>query len=48
MKYAPLFGQNVQNCYSAPFFRKGDGDVQHVFAASMGFERTDVISMRYT
>lgn len=48
MKYAPLFGQNVQNCNSAPFFRKGDGDVQHVFAASMGFERTDVISMRYT
>ncbi|MFI6508800.1 endonuclease/exonuclease/phosphatase family protein [Streptosporangium sp. NPDC050855] len=48
MKYAPLFGQNVQNCNSAPFFRKGDGDVQHVFAASMGFERTDVIPMRYT
>ncbi len=48
MRYAPLFGQNVQNCNSAPFFRKGDGDVQHVFAASMGFERTDVISMRYT
>ncbi|MEU8385076.1 hypothetical protein, partial [Streptosporangium sp. NPDC048865] len=48
MRYAPLFGQNVQNCNSAPFFRKGDGSVQHVFAASMGFERTDVISMRYT
>ena len=48
MRYAPLFGQNVQNCNSSPFFRKGDGDVQHVFAASMGFERTDVISMRYT
>ncbi|MDP9842410.1 endonuclease/exonuclease/phosphatase family protein [Streptosporangium lutulentum] len=48
LRYAPLFGQNVQNCNSAPFFRKGDGDVQHVFAAGMGYTRTEVVSMRYT
>jgi hypothetical protein len=48
LKYAPLFGPNVQDCNSAPFFRKGDGGVQHVFAANMGFTRTEVTSMRYT
>ncbi|WP_248960039.1 endonuclease/exonuclease/phosphatase family protein [Sphaerisporangium perillae] len=48
LKYAPLFGPNVQDCNSAPFFRKGDGSVQHIFAANMGFTRTEVTSMRYT
>ncbi|WP_336214927.1 endonuclease/exonuclease/phosphatase family protein [Nonomuraea sp. LPB2021202275-12-8] len=48
LKYAPLFGPNVQECNQAPFFRKGDGSVQHVFAANLGFVRTEVAGMRYT
>jgi hypothetical protein len=48
LKYAPLFGIDVQDCNSAPFFRKGDGSVQHVFAANLGYDRTEVASMRYT
>ncbi|MDH2426568.1 endonuclease/exonuclease/phosphatase family protein [Sphaerisporangium sp. TRM90804] len=48
LRYAPLFGHNVQDCNVAPFFRKGDGSVQHVFAANLGFTRTEVIGMRYT
>jgi hypothetical protein len=48
LRYAPLFGRDVQDCNVAPFFRKGDGSVQHVFAANMGFTRTEVVGMRYT
>jgi len=48
LKYAPIFGRNVQDCNSAPFFRKGDGSVQHVFAATVGFQRTQVIDMDHT
>jgi len=48
LEYAPIFGQNVQDCNSSPFFRKGDGDVQHVFAANMGYSRTEVGDMTYT
>ncbi|MFC6082673.1 endonuclease/exonuclease/phosphatase family protein [Sphaerisporangium aureirubrum] len=48
LRYAPLFGLNVQDCNASPFFRKGDGSVQHVFTANMGFTRTEVIGMRYT
>ncbi|TMR10422.1 endonuclease/exonuclease/phosphatase family protein [Nonomuraea turkmeniaca] len=48
LKYAPLIGPNVQDCNVAPFFRKGDGSVQHVFAANSGFVRTEVVGMRYT
>ncbi|MFI7699737.1 endonuclease/exonuclease/phosphatase family protein [Nonomuraea sp. NPDC049480] len=48
LKYAPLIGPNVQDCNVSPFFRKGDGSVQHVFAANVGFVRTEVAGMRYT
>ncbi|MEO3867667.1 endonuclease/exonuclease/phosphatase family protein [Nonomuraea sp. B12E4] len=48
LKYAPLFGPDVQDCNVAPFFRKGDGSVQHVFAANVGFVRTEVVGMRNT
>ncbi|MFF0319949.1 endonuclease/exonuclease/phosphatase family protein [Nonomuraea angiospora] len=42
LKYAPLIGPDVQDCNAAPFFRKGDGSVQHVFAANLGYVRTEV------
>ncbi|MET9240508.1 endonuclease/exonuclease/phosphatase family protein [Nonomuraea sp. NPDC003709] len=48
LKYAPLIGPDVQDCNAAPFFRKGDGSVQHVFAANLGFVRTEVTRMTYT
>ncbi|MFC4122786.1 endonuclease/exonuclease/phosphatase family protein [Nonomuraea zeae] len=48
LKYAPLIGPNVQDCNASPFFRKGDGSVQHVFAANMGYARTETVGMRYT
>lgn len=48
LKYAPIFGQNVQDCNASPFFRKGDGSVQHVFAANMTFTQTSVGDMTYT
>jgi hypothetical protein len=48
LRYAPLFGLDVQDCNASPFFRKGDGAVQHIFAAGLGFQRTQVIGMRNT
>ncbi|MEO3807541.1 endonuclease/exonuclease/phosphatase family protein [Sphaerisporangium sp. B11E5] len=48
LKYKPLFGPNVQDCNVSPFYRKGDGSVQHVFAANLGYVRTETTGMRYT
>lgn len=48
LKYAPWFGPDVQDCNSSPFYRKGDGSVQHVFAANLQYVRTEVTRMTTT
>ncbi|MCG5211840.1 hypothetical protein [Streptosporangium sp. KLBMP 9127] len=48
LKYG-VYGQyDVQDCVPDRFFRKGDGDVQHVFAANVNFVSKTVIPMAHT
>ncbi|MGW4641859.1 endonuclease/exonuclease/phosphatase family protein [Sphaerisporangium sp. NPDC004334] len=49
LEYDKSDPENAQNCVPAGYFRKGDGDVQHVIAStSFAFVRTDKYGMSHT
>ncbi|GAA1277591.1 hypothetical protein GCM10009677_34540 [Sphaerisporangium rubeum] len=48
LRYASTVGPDVQDCNAPPFYRKGDGSVQHVFAANVGYVRTETTWLKYT
>ncbi|WP_053720331.1 endonuclease/exonuclease/phosphatase family protein [Saccharothrix sp. NRRL B-16348] len=48
LKYSPGSATNAQNCVPSGWFRKGDGDVQHVIARTLTFVSTQVYAMSRT
>ncbi|PRY44643.1 hypothetical protein CLV43_102208 [Umezawaea tangerina] len=48
LKYSPGSTTNAQNCVPSGWFRKGDGDVQHVVARTLAFVSTQTYTMRRT
>ena len=48
LKYSPGSPTNAQNCVPSGWFRKGDGDVQHVTARTLTFVSTQTYSMSRT
>ena len=48
LEYSPGSPTNAQNCVPSGWFRKGDGDVQHVTARTLTFVSTQTYSMSRT
>jgi hypothetical protein len=48
LKYSPGSATNAQNCVPSGWFRKGDGDVQHVIARTLTFVSTQEYAMYRT
>jgi hypothetical protein len=48
LRYSPGSATNAQNCVPSGWFRKGDGDVQHVIARTLTFVSTQKYSMYRT
>jgi hypothetical protein len=48
LKYNPGSATNAQNCVPSGWFRKGDGDVQHVIARTLTFVSTQKYAMYRT
>ncbi|QFZ19154.1 endonuclease/exonuclease/phosphatase family protein [Saccharothrix syringae] len=48
LKYSPGSSVNAQNCVPSGWFRKGDGDVQHVIARTLTFVSTEEYGMSRT
>ena len=48
LKYSPGSATNAQNCVPSGWFRKGDGDVQHVIARTLAFVSTQEYAMSRT
>ncbi|WNV85782.1 endonuclease/exonuclease/phosphatase family protein [Umezawaea sp. Da 62-37] len=48
LRYSPGSATNAQNCVPSGWFRKGDGDVQHLIARTLAFVSTQTYSMNRT
>ena len=48
LRYSPGSATNAQNCVPSGWFRKGDGDVQHVIARTLTFVSTQEYAMYRT
>ncbi|MGW4111441.1 endonuclease/exonuclease/phosphatase family protein [Actinosynnema sp. NPDC004786] len=48
LRYSPGSATNAQNCVPSGWFRKGDGDVQHVIARTLTFVSTETYAMYRT
>ncbi|MFI9007836.1 endonuclease/exonuclease/phosphatase family protein [Actinosynnema sp. NPDC053489] len=48
LRYSPGSATNAQNCVPSGWFRKGDGDVQHVTARTLTFVSTQTYPMYRT
>ncbi|MFD1149315.1 endonuclease/exonuclease/phosphatase family protein [Saccharothrix hoggarensis] len=48
LRYSPGSATNAQNCVPSGWFRKGDGDVQHVIARTLTFVSTQEFAMYRT
>ncbi|MFC5056257.1 endonuclease/exonuclease/phosphatase family protein [Saccharothrix xinjiangensis] len=48
LRYSPGSAVNAQNCVPSGWFRKGDGDVQHVMARTLAFTSTQEYAMHRT